>query len=738
MAGLDIAFVSSHHPSVESMGSSHVVSFLGREIARRGHRVRVFYPERPGLPTGPSRWGGMEAQLVPGESLRKFPFGPEFGFSQNVARELPDDLDVVVVNNEQGGAPVIRRARAMQRSNGGRRPLTVGVLHGLSLRMLEIGRALRPRTFRPRVGYYLDWAFLWWLEGRGASLADVCVAPSAAVREELLETYHLRPSHVQVIYNGTEARPLRSPEERRKAREALGLDPRNLYLLFIARDHYRKGLDIARETVGLLRSGGLPVTLLNVGNGQPSSEGVRSLGSVSPEVKDQLIAACDAFFLPTRYEGYPIVIQEAAAVGVPVVTTPAAHVEIGTSGRDYLAVEPNTPEAHARALRSLLQDPPRLEQMGREGRAAQAMQTYARQATAYLELFERGLSGEFYPTPYHPIPYRWTREDPAAAGPAPGSAPALSRAPYLSVVVLGWKRQGYIRGAVESVLRTSFPRDDVEVLVIKGFEEPELDGWLSSQGVRVVYCPEAPSGPKHALGIELARGEVICWLDDDDEFTPEKLPSVASVFREHPDISFFHHAHQRMDLLGRPQGPGTYIPDFNCSSMAVRRRAAQGLRMGLLAVNGICDTLQYYEMMALGRRIYEERDSRLTRYRVALAPNPNFDVLPAYATLARQVRDLGRGRDHRKALASVLRIYFSTLVRTPCYRRAEAAELLTIGLRSLSIRPFLPDLREVVCATLHPFSPELSRGVYTFLRRGKVDWLTPHPGPSPGATPRPQ
>lgn len=378
------------------MGLAHIVSWLSRCMAERGHRARVYYPITERAAAGPKAvegtFGRVETVGVPAPSRSRVPFGPERVFSSRVAKLLSDDLDVMVVNNEQGGAPVVREALRRARPSGRGSPLAVDVLHGLGYRFLQVGRATRPRTFRTyTLGFWADGIFVKRLEGGGARACELCIACSKAVKEDLVQVYRVDPRRVHVVYNGVEPRPQRTEEDRLRARAVLELPERTRVLTFLGRDPYRKGLDLARAAIAQLRSEGLDVVLLNAGNDEPPSEGVRCLGSVSETMRASMMDACDAFYLPTRYEGFPAVVQEAAARGVPVVTSREANVELGRPGEDFYEVRPNTVEANVREVRRALLDPA-LEALGKRGRATIGTRAYDRQAGEYLELFRRALA----------------------------------------------------------------------------------------------------------------------------------------------------------------------------------------------------------------------------------------------------------------------------------------------------------------------------------------------------------
>lgn len=81
---------------------------------------------------------------------------------------------------------------------------------------------------------------------------------------------------------------------------------------------------------------------------------VRLLGRRS-DVPD-LLAAADVFVMTSRWEGSPLVVQEAMAAGVPVVATAVGGLPT-LAGDGAVLVPPGDPEAVARAVGQLLDDP---------------------------------------------------------------------------------------------------------------------------------------------------------------------------------------------------------------------------------------------------------------------------------------------------------------------------------------------------------------------------------------------
>jgi glycosyltransferase involved in cell wall biosynthesis len=84
----------------------------------------------------------------------------------------------------------------------------------------------------------------------------------------------------------------------------------------------------------------------------------------------ELLKSADALVLPSFAEGLPVVLMEAMAAGLAVVTTQIAGIpELVQDGVNGRLVPPGNRPALAQALREVLTDPARGAAMGRAGRA---------------------------------------------------------------------------------------------------------------------------------------------------------------------------------------------------------------------------------------------------------------------------------------------------------------------------------------------------------------------------------
>jgi glycosyltransferase involved in cell wall biosynthesis len=119
-----------------------------------------------------------------------------------------------------------------------------------------------------------------------------------------------------------------------------------------------------------------------------------------------------------------------------------------------------------------------------------------------------------------------------ARGPTP--------APEITVIVGAYRRQHYLVGAVQSVLKQTIDRSRYEIVVIKNFRTEAIDRFLEEHGVRCLFVDEPRIGRWVMNAIRAARAPLIAFLDDDDLFEPGRLERVLQVFRERPRTGFYH------------------------------------------------------------------------------------------------------------------------------------------------------------------------------------------------------
>src|SRR6188474_3407037 len=95
----------------------------------------------------------------------------------------------------------------------------------------------------------------------------------------------------------------------------------------------------------------------------------------------------------------------------------------------------------------------------------------------------------------------------------------------VSVIIDNYNYGRFLREAIDSALGQTYPR--VEVIVDDGSTD-DSRAVIAAYGDRVVPVLKENGGQASAFnaGFAASRGELICFLDSDDAFKPEKVAAV--------------------------------------------------------------------------------------------------------------------------------------------------------------------------------------------------------------------
>ncbi|GIV14918.1 MAG: glycosyl transferase family 1 [Armatimonadota bacterium] len=182
--------------------------------------------------------------------------------------------------------------------------------------------------------------WLYQITVRDITCADGIVACSHATAQDVLRSFHVAPERLKVAYHGVDTDffvPL--PEEaRRRLRQRMGLDTREIAILHVGSNAPYKNLPAALHTVAYLHHSGHPVRWIKAG--QPLSPSLHRMAQ-SLEIAERIHAAsniddyrlrelyqvCDVLLFPSTREGFGLPVLEALACGTPAVIadTPALN-----------------------------------------------------------------------------------------------------------------------------------------------------------------------------------------------------------------------------------------------------------------------------------------------------------------------------------------------------------------------------------------------------------------------------
>jgi glycosyltransferase involved in cell wall biosynthesis len=149
------------------------------------------------------------------------------------------------------------------------------------------------------------------------------------------------------------------------------------YVLYVGRLQVQnKGLDTLMEAMRLLKGNGTGARLLLAGRGRDEERlremardlDVEFLGFVDEGEKLRLMRRARLFVLPSRFEGWGIVVLEAASCGKPVVVSDIPELSFALEAGFGTSFRTGDAEDLAGKLAHMLRDEPARERMGRRAR----------------------------------------------------------------------------------------------------------------------------------------------------------------------------------------------------------------------------------------------------------------------------------------------------------------------------------------------------------------------------------
>ena len=221
--------------------------------------------------------------------------------------------------------------------------------------------------------------------------ADCIVTYNAAVRK-FIQLLGVKAEKIVFIPNGvdTELFTVISQKEKLKLIEELDWDSNRKHVLFIARFVVKKGVDIVIQS----RIPEYDFVLVPVTGdlGKYTGDQLKDFILLPPVSRAQLVKiyqACDVLVLPSHGEGFPLVVQEAMACGLPIIISndrsyldyvDPAYVEMIEAAPSHLLV----------ALKKILENPEELTKRSEYSRTT-AVKRYSWKNSIqnYLDIFSQ-------------------------------------------------------------------------------------------------------------------------------------------------------------------------------------------------------------------------------------------------------------------------------------------------------------------------------------------------------------
>lgn len=236
----------------------------------------------------------------------------------------------------------------------------------------------------------------------GRSAGKTFIALSKMVADDFVRLHGIRPEQIQIVYNGVDCRRY-SPDHRQTYRNGirrhLGVTDETLVLLLAAHNFRLKGVPEVLRVAADLTACRRPIHVVVAGGRHLEpwrlsahrlglADRVSYLGGVDDLVP--YYSAADAYVHPTYYDPCSLVLLEAAASGLPIVTTRRCNgaAELFQEGTEILTVaDPSDHHGLCEHVDSLFIDGIR-KNLGVAARKVARQHTFERNATEIVQLYE--------------------------------------------------------------------------------------------------------------------------------------------------------------------------------------------------------------------------------------------------------------------------------------------------------------------------------------------------------------
>lgn len=141
--------------------------------------------------------------------------------------------------------------------------------------------------------------------------------------------------------------------------------------------------------------------------------------------------------------------------------------------------------------------------------------------------------------------------------------------PLVSIAINNYNYAHFLPEAIDSALNQTYPY--VEVIVVDDGSTDNSREVIASYGDKITPVLKENGGQASAFnaGFAASRGDIICFLDADDTFLPEKLTQVVDAFSDRPDVSWCFHPLKFVD---------SHLKDINDKTSLDKSSPKSGLR----------------------------------------------------------------------------------------------------------------------------------------------------------------
>lgn len=142
--------------------------------------------------------------------------------------------------------------------------------------------------------------------------------------------------------------------------------------------------------------------------------------------------------------------------------------------------------------------------------------------------------------------------------------------PCVTVVVTNYNYAEFLSAALDGVFAQTQPPD--EVIVVDDGSTDASHEIIRQYPVKAILQPNGGQAAALNAGVASAKGDIICLLDADDVWKPDKVARIVEVFQRQPNAMWSRHPLEITDATLHPLG--VLIPRITKSKRVRPSRAA--------------------------------------------------------------------------------------------------------------------------------------------------------------------
>ncbi|MCC6804245.1 MAG: glycosyltransferase [Anaerolineae bacterium] len=137
----------------------------------------------------------------------------------------------------------------------------------------------------------------------------------------------------------------------------------------------------------------------------------------------------------------------------------------------------------------------------------------------------------------------------------------------VTVVTPCYNSAATLEATIQSVLGQTYA--DIEYIIMDGASRDNTAAVVEKYRGRLTFISEPDSGQSNAInkGWRRARGQVLAWLNADDQYLPDTIETAVRYLDAHPEAMWLYGSARSIDENGKPFPYRNYRDDWDYRSL---------------------------------------------------------------------------------------------------------------------------------------------------------------------------